>query len=121
MLYNFVVGKITEKRTKEKLDVLKMNDKERAEYENYLENLSYQKSVFETARFEGKLDGKVEGKQQTLIRLLSKRFGVADAEKQLITHSTLKIYLTHQTLTNLKLFCIFIIIIIVMLTIIYVR
>ena len=79
-------------KAKEKLDVLKMDDKERAEYENYLENLSYQKSVFETARFEGKIDGekigiekgKIEDKQQTLTRLLSKKFGIADAEKQLI-------------------------------------
>ena len=79
-------------KAKQKLDVLKMNEKERVEYENYLENLSYQKSVFETARFEGRLEGKIEGiqegeikkSQQTLIKLLSKKFGLTDDEIALI-------------------------------------
>ncbi|HCL58086.1 MAG TPA: hypothetical protein DHW82_13920, partial [Spirochaetia bacterium] len=49
------------KKAQRKLDVLKMNPKERQAYDHYLENLSYQKSVFQTARYEGLMEGLKEG------------------------------------------------------------
>ena len=55
---NFKAKNIME--AKEKLDVLKLNENERTEYDNYLESLSYQKSVIETAKIEGKIEGKIE-------------------------------------------------------------
>jgi len=64
------------KKAQEKLDVLKMNEKDRLSYENYLENLSYQKSVFDTARFEGKMEGKLEG------RIEGREEGMQEGEKK---------------------------------------
>ncbi len=58
-------------KARDKLDVLKMNDKDRIIYENYLENLSYQKSVFITAHFEGKLEGKLEEKTEIAKNMLN--------------------------------------------------
>ena len=74
------------KKAQEKLDVLRMNEKDRLSYENYLENLSYQKSVFETARFEGKLEGRIEGREEgkleakyeTVRKMIKKNYDIQD-------------------------------------------
>ncbi len=51
-----------------KLNILKLDEKERKKYDNYIEDLRFQYSVFETARFEGLQEGvekgKVEGRKQ---------------------------------------------------------
>ena len=47
-----------------KLDVLKMPEKERRSYENYMENLRYKRSMEETQRWEGYLEGEAEGYQR---------------------------------------------------------
>ncbi|HOV15376.1 MAG TPA: hypothetical protein PK771_13905 [Spirochaetota bacterium] len=52
-----------------------MNDKDRVVYDNYLENLSYQKSVFDTARFEGKIEGEIKGKIE------GEKIGIEKGEK----------------------------------------
>ncbi|HPO50932.1 MAG TPA: hypothetical protein PLO89_11450, partial [Spirochaetota bacterium] len=62
------------------------------EYDNYLESLSYQKSVIETAKIEGIIEGKIEGKiegeiigkQNSLIKQLIRKFGLNDEEIELI-------------------------------------
>ena len=63
-------------KAQKKLDVLKMNDQERLSYEIYLENLSYQKSVFQTAQYEGMMEGLKEGLKKGLKK------GLAEGEKK---------------------------------------
>ncbi len=65
-------------KARDKLSVLKMNDKERAIYDNYLENLSYQKSVFETARFEGEVQGMIKGKAEERKEIARKLLDILD-------------------------------------------
>jgi len=49
------------KEAKEKLDILKLSEDERREYEYYLENLHYQASMFESSYKVGEMRGKKEG------------------------------------------------------------
>ncbi len=56
------------KKAKEKLDVMKMSEKERQQYEAYLADLSYQASMVDSSygvgRFEGRKEGREEGRQE---------------------------------------------------------
>lgn len=52
------------KEAKEKLDILKLSDEERREYEEYLENLHYQASMYESSYKIGEMKGKKEGKEE---------------------------------------------------------
>ena len=48
-------------KAKQELDVMKMGEKERKEYEAYLDNLSYQASMVDSSYGVGKFEGKEEG------------------------------------------------------------
>jgi predicted transposase/invertase (TIGR01784 family) len=52
------------KKAQKKLDVLKMSEKERKEYEAYLADLSYQASMVSSSYGEGKFDGIKEGMEK---------------------------------------------------------
>ncbi|MEW6712275.1 MAG: hypothetical protein AB1403_20815 [Candidatus Riflebacteria bacterium] len=62
------------RKAKEQLDVMKMSEKERQQYEAYLADLSYQASMVDSSygvgRFEGRKEGREEGKALTIIELL---------------------------------------------------
>jgi predicted transposase/invertase (TIGR01784 family) len=58
-------------KAKEKLDILKLPNKEKIAYKRTLENKSLEKSVMETARFEGKLEGEKQAKMEIAKMLLS--------------------------------------------------
>jgi predicted transposase/invertase (TIGR01784 family) len=62
------------KKAQKKLDVLKMSEKERKEYEAYLADLSYQASMVSSSygegKFEGRKEGREEGKALNIIELL---------------------------------------------------
>ncbi len=49
------------KEAKEKLDIMKLSDEERREYEAYLESLHYQASMYESSYKLGEIRGKKEG------------------------------------------------------------
>ena len=51
-------------KAKETLDYLKMNDKERSEYESYQKSLHDQASAYESTYVIGKIEGKKEGKKE---------------------------------------------------------
>jgi predicted transposase/invertase (TIGR01784 family) len=70
-IYFLKNGKIKEnfkakglKKAQKKLDVLKMSDKERKEYEAYFADLSYQASMFSSSYGAGKFEGRKEGLEQ---------------------------------------------------------
>ncbi len=80
---NFKAKNIIE--AKNKLNVLKLDENERTEYDNYLESLSYQKSVIETAKIEGKIEGKYETAKKMKsdglsTKLISKYTGISIEE-----------------------------------------
>jgi predicted transposase/invertase (TIGR01784 family) len=58
------------KKAQKKLDILKMSDKERQEYEAYLADLSYQASMVDSTygvgKFEGLEEGRKEGRKEGL-------------------------------------------------------
>jgi predicted transposase/invertase (TIGR01784 family) len=54
------------KKAQKKLDILKMSEKERKEYEAYLADLSYQASMVSSSYGEGKFDGRKEGRKEGL-------------------------------------------------------
>lgn len=62
------------KKAKEKLDVLKMSEKERQQYQAYLDDLSYQASMVNSSygvgRYEGREEGREEGKALSIIEML---------------------------------------------------
>lgn len=49
------------KEAKEELDILKLDDEERREYEEYLENLRYGASMFESSYKVGEIKGEKRG------------------------------------------------------------
>jgi len=57
-------------KAKEVLDILKMSPEERAEWERYMDDISYQaslvKSNFDAGRLEGKAEGRAEGLEEGL-------------------------------------------------------
>jgi len=57
-----------------KLDVLALTDKERRAYERYEEQSHYEASMHESHYGRGKLDGKAEGKSETLIQIIKCKF-----------------------------------------------
>lgn len=52
------------KQAKKILDVMKLSEKERTSYENYLENKSYQASMYQSTYVTGHLEGHQEGRQE---------------------------------------------------------
>lgn len=52
------------KKAKEKLDVLKMSEKERQQYQAYLDDLSYQASMVNSSYGVGKFEGRKEGREE---------------------------------------------------------
>jgi flagellar biosynthesis/type III secretory pathway protein FliH len=56
------------KKAKNKLDIMKMGEKERQQYEAYLADLSYQASMVESSygvgKFEGHKEGRKEGREE---------------------------------------------------------
>jgi predicted transposase/invertase (TIGR01784 family) len=52
------------KEAKEELDILKMSDEERREYEAYQEGLRYQASIFESSYKVGEMKGRKEGRKE---------------------------------------------------------
>ena len=54
------------KKAKEELDIMKMGDEERQEYEAYQENLHYQASIYESSYKVGEMKGRKEGIQEGL-------------------------------------------------------
>ncbi len=52
------------KEAKEKLDIMKLSEEERREYEAYLESLHYQASMYESSYKVGEMRGKKEGKKE---------------------------------------------------------
>jgi len=56
----------------EKLDLLKMPVDKRRTYEKYLTNKASEKDMIETARFEGMVEGKIEGKTEVAVMMLKK-------------------------------------------------
>jgi predicted transposase/invertase (TIGR01784 family) len=60
------------KKAQKKLDVLKMSEKERKEYEAYLADLSYQASMVSSSYGEGKFDGIKEGMEKGKVEIALK-------------------------------------------------
>jgi len=72
-------------RVREKLDLLKMPENERKAYERYLMNKASEKDVIETAKMDGKIEGKIEIAKEMLaegmqVPLISKVTGLSEAE-----------------------------------------
>mgnify|MGYP003571330325 CR=1 FL=1 len=67
---------------REKLRVANLDDAERRAYEYAMENISYQRSVIETGRIEGRLEGIAEGEKIGIEkgRVEGKAEGIAEAE-----------------------------------------
>ena len=58
------------KQAADKLNVLKLNEKEARIYENYLNDLSYERSMIESALVEGEAKGKIEIARKMLLKNL---------------------------------------------------
>lgn len=52
------------KLAKKKLDIMKLPDKERLAYEEYIDNLRFEASIIKSTFGEGKVEGKIEGKAE---------------------------------------------------------
>ncbi|MCX6582181.1 MAG: hypothetical protein NT166_18580 [Candidatus Aminicenantes bacterium] len=52
------------KEAKEELDIMKLSDQERREYEDYLENLHYQASMYESSYRVGEMKGEKKGRDE---------------------------------------------------------
>jgi len=52
------------KEAKEELDIMKLSDQERREYEDYLENLHYQASMYESSYKVGEMKGEKKGRDE---------------------------------------------------------
>jgi predicted transposase/invertase (TIGR01784 family) len=52
------------KKAKEELDIMKMDEDERREYEEYLESLRYQASMFESSYKVGEMKGEEKGREE---------------------------------------------------------
>ncbi|MCX6583428.1 MAG: hypothetical protein NT166_24900, partial [Candidatus Aminicenantes bacterium] len=68
------------KEAKEKLDIMKLSDEERREYDDYLENLHYQASMFESSYKVGEMRGKKEGKKEGIE--VGKKEGIEVGKKE---------------------------------------
>jgi predicted transposase/invertase (TIGR01784 family) len=64
------------KEAKEELDILKMDEEERREYEEYLEALRYEASMFESSYIAGERKGIEKGKLETAKELLKNRVDI---------------------------------------------
>ncbi len=56
-------------KAKEKLDVLNLDEKERRDYENYIDMIRYHKSVINTAIIEGREEERKKGKQDIAVKM----------------------------------------------------
>lgn len=56
----------------EKLDLLKMPEKERKAYERYMTDRASERDMIETARVEGRAEGNFEGKLEIAVNMLRK-------------------------------------------------
>ena len=65
---------------KEKLDYLKLPETERREYDNYLENLGYHRSMLGSSYRMGEIRGKIEGKAEGLVEGLAE--GKAEGKEE---------------------------------------
>ncbi len=67
-----------------KLDVLKLPEQERAEYERYQDNLHYRASMVHSSYYlgkkEGKGEGRAEGEQQKAVEIANNLIDVLDDE-----------------------------------------
>ncbi len=72
---------------KEELDIMKLDEDERREYEEYLEMLRYQASMYESSYKVGQLKGKEEGRRERDIEI-AKELKKNGATIELITKST---------------------------------
>lgn len=72
---------------KEKLDYLKLNPQEQAEYKAYIGDLSYQKSMVISNYEEGRVTGKIEGEKSKTIEI-AKKMKEAGTAKELIQQFT---------------------------------
>ena len=57
------------KEAKEELDIMKLSDEERREYEEYHENLRYRASIFESSYKVGEMKGREEGAKEKAIEM----------------------------------------------------
>ncbi len=62
------------KSAAKKLDILSLTEKERKSYERYEENTHYEASMHESHYGRGKVEGKTEGKAETLIQIIKRKF-----------------------------------------------
>jgi len=58
------------KEAKEKLNVMKLSEKEQIDYKRYIEDLHYQASMFESSYGVGKKEGRLEGKLEVAKNLI---------------------------------------------------
>jgi len=65
------------KEAKEKLDIMKLSDEERREYDDYLENLHYQASMYESSYKVGEMRGKKEKTLEMAKKLKEKGIDIA--------------------------------------------
>jgi predicted transposase/invertase (TIGR01784 family) len=65
---------------KEKLDVLKMGDAERADYERFEYNLHYQASMYQSTYISGQIEGKKEGMEEGIKEGMGK--GIKKGKKE---------------------------------------
>ena len=69
------------KSAAKKLNLLSLTEKERKAYERYEENTHYEASMHESHYGRGKLEGKVEGKAETLIQIIKRKFNKSLSKK----------------------------------------
>lgn len=71
------------KKVQDKLDLLKMNQKQRAEYQKYLERLASEKDMINTALDDGKELGRIEAEQKLIPLIEQERQKVEQKELEL--------------------------------------
>ncbi|MBF0626682.1 MAG: Rpn family recombination-promoting nuclease/putative transposase [Magnetococcales bacterium] len=62
-------------KAKKVLDILQLSDAERQAYERYQEDLRFQASMVNNTWYAGKIEGKKEGKADTLLKQMRRKFG----------------------------------------------
>jgi predicted transposase/invertase (TIGR01784 family) len=75
------------KEAKEELDIMKMDEDERREYEEYIESLRYQASMFESSYKVGEMKGEEKGRQER-DKEIAKKMKEKGTEIELISEIT---------------------------------
>jgi predicted transposase/invertase (TIGR01784 family) len=75
------------KEAKEELDIMKMDENERREYEEYLDSLRYQASMFESSYKVGEMKGEEKGRQERE-KEIAKKMKKKGTEIELISEIT---------------------------------